>query len=252
MTYELGIFSHGRVCESVPAVAACRAAPIVYDLPGRQVGGRGRRSDDVATSGAGIGSLQRRATVLIAGYSRRPAAFKLSMQMQGIDEGAHGMAPAVRREHHCLSVTVPILPQPMIPTNIVSGIEIDRPQRRKGHDASASAHRHCSHVRRFDFGILEASSSLPCQESRVSTAQERPMTRYYFDIRDGEALYPDEEGMDLEDQRAAEIEAAKSLGDMARDLSPLDDRHHMAIEVRTKTGPIFQAAFIFEAAPLKH
>ena len=77
------------------------------------------------------------------------------------------------------------------------------------------------------------------------------MTRYYFDIRDGEALYPDEEGTELEDQRAAEIEAAKSLGDMARDLSPLDDRHHMAIEVRTKTGPIFQAAFIFEAAPSK-
>jgi hypothetical protein len=78
------------------------------------------------------------------------------------------------------------------------------------------------------------------------------MTRYYFDIRDGEALYADEEGMELEDQRAAEIEAAKSLGDMARDLSPLDDRHPMAIEVRTKTGPIFQAAFIFEAAPSKH
>jgi hypothetical protein len=79
-----------------------------------------------------------------------------------------------------------------------------------------------------------------------------PMTRYYFDIRDGEALYPDEEGTELEDQRAAEIEAAKSLGDMARDLSPLDDRHHMAIEVRTKTGPLFQAAFIFEAASSKH
>ncbi len=78
------------------------------------------------------------------------------------------------------------------------------------------------------------------------------MTRYYFDIRDGEALYADEEGMELENQGAAEIEAAKSLGDMARDLSPLDDRHHMAIEVRTETAPVFQAAFIFEAAPSKH
>jgi len=78
------------------------------------------------------------------------------------------------------------------------------------------------------------------------------MIRYYFDIRDGEALYVDEEGMELEDQRAAEVEAAKSLGDMARDLSPFDDRHHVAIEVRTKTGPVFQAAFIFEVAPSKH
>jgi Domain of unknown function (DUF6894) len=78
------------------------------------------------------------------------------------------------------------------------------------------------------------------------------MTRYYFDIRDGESLYADDEGMELEDQTAAEIEAAKSLGEMAKDLSPLDERHHMAIEVRTKAGPAFQAAFIYGAAPAKH
>lgn len=74
------------------------------------------------------------------------------------------------------------------------------------------------------------------------------MTRYYFDIRDGEALYADEDGLELEDQRQAEIEAATSLADMARDLSPLDDRHHMAIEVRTNAGPAFQAMFVFEPA----
>ncbi|MBI5318548.1 hypothetical protein [Bradyrhizobium sp.] len=75
------------------------------------------------------------------------------------------------------------------------------------------------------------------------------MTRYYFDIRDGEALYRDDEGMELEDQRAAEIEAATALAGMARDLSPLDERHHMAIEVRTDAGSVLQAAFIFETAP---
>ena len=77
------------------------------------------------------------------------------------------------------------------------------------------------------------------------------MTRYYFDIRDGEALYADEEGIELEDQRQAEIEAATSLADMAKDLSPLDERHHMAIEVRTEAGPEFQAAFIYKSAPPK-
>ena len=77
------------------------------------------------------------------------------------------------------------------------------------------------------------------------------MTRYYFDIRDGEALFADDEGLELEDQTQAEIEAATSLADMAKDLSPLDERHHMAIEVRTKAGPLFQAAFIFESAPPK-
>ena len=75
------------------------------------------------------------------------------------------------------------------------------------------------------------------------------MTRYYFDIRDGESFYADDQGMELEDQTAAEMEAAKSLGDMAKDFSPLVELHRMSIEVRTTAGPVFQAAFIFENAP---
>jgi hypothetical protein len=59
------------------------------------------------------------------------------------------------------------------------------------------------------------------------------MQRYYFDIRNGQDLYADDEGLDLTDQRAAEIEAAMSLADLAKDRSPLDERRHMAIEVRT-------------------
>ena len=77
------------------------------------------------------------------------------------------------------------------------------------------------------------------------------MTRYYFDIRDGQDLYPDDEGLELADQKAAEIEAARALGDLAKDLPPLDERQHMAIEVRTLSGPLFQAAFVFEIARLK-
>jgi len=72
--------------------------------------------------------------------------------------------------------------------------------------------------------------------------------RYYFDMRDGEALCAYEEGLELSDRTAAAIEAANSLADMARSLSRLDKRH-MAVEVRTSAGPVFQAAFIFEAAP---
>ena len=71
--------------------------------------------------------------------------------------------------------------------------------------------------------------------------------RYYFDIREGEALYADEEGMELRDQTAAKIEAANSLADAARDSSSLETRHHLAVEVRTSAGPVFQAAFIFES-----
>jgi hypothetical protein len=75
--------------------------------------------------------------------------------------------------------------------------------------------------------------------------------RYYFDIRDGEVLCADEEGMELHDQVAAEIEAANSLADVARDLSPRKARRRMAIEVRTSAGPVFEAAFIFAHAPRK-
>lgn len=74
------------------------------------------------------------------------------------------------------------------------------------------------------------------------------MTRYYFDIRNGQDLYRDEEGHELSDQSAAEIEAAMSLAGLAKDLPPLDERENMAIEVRTHEGPVFQAAFIFAIA----
>ena len=77
-------------------------------------------------------------------------------------------------------------------------------------------------------------------------------TRYYFDIRDGENLYPDEEGLELADQTAAEVEAAQSLASMAKDLATLDERRDMAIEVRTELGPLFKAALIFEVAGTKN
>jgi hypothetical protein len=75
--------------------------------------------------------------------------------------------------------------------------------------------------------------------------------RYYFDIRDGVDLYPDEEGLELPNQRAAEVEAAQSLVGMAKDLRP-NHRRDMAIEVRTELGPLFQATFIFEITRAKH
>jgi hypothetical protein len=50
------------------------------------------------------------------------------------------------------------------------------------------------------------------------------MPRSYFDIKDGEAFYPDEDGLELADRRAAEIEAAMSLAGVARELPVLDER----------------------------
>ncbi|WGD56578.1 hypothetical protein QA641_15205 [Bradyrhizobium sp. CB1650] len=77
------------------------------------------------------------------------------------------------------------------------------------------------------------------------------MTRYYFDIRDGKELYPDEEGLEFRTQKEAEKEAARTLAGMARDMAPLDDRQDVAIEVRTEIGPLFQTALIFETNKTK-
>ena len=76
------------------------------------------------------------------------------------------------------------------------------------------------------------------------------MTIYYFDLRDEDALFPDEEGLDFESILAAQEEAAKSLADMARDAvhgsqNPASIRR-MAIEVRDKAGPVMQVRFNFE------
>jgi len=67
--------------------------------------------------------------------------------------------------------------------------------------------------------------------------------RYYFDIRDGEALSTDEEGLDLADERAALVEAALSLADAAKDLAPSESGRGLVIEVRGAKGANFRAAF---------
>jgi hypothetical protein len=79
------------------------------------------------------------------------------------------------------------------------------------------------------------------------------MPRYYFDLRDGDDLAVDEEGMELRDIASVQEEAARSLADMARDAvrSPEYMRsqiHRMAIEVRDETGAVLQVKFTFEVA----
>lgn len=72
------------------------------------------------------------------------------------------------------------------------------------------------------------------------------MTRYYFDIRDNAGLNADEEGIEFATQREAELEAAQSLADLAKELASLDDRRDVSIEVRIGNRRVFQAALIFD------
>ncbi|WP_369722230.1 hypothetical protein AB8Z38_35770 [Bradyrhizobium sp. LLZ17] len=81
------------------------------------------------------------------------------------------------------------------------------------------------------------------------------MPRFYFDLRDGDDLAVDEEGLELPNIGAVQAEAAISLADMARDAvhsAPLvGGGHRMAIEVRDDAGPVMQVRFAFEVEAQK-
>ena len=74
------------------------------------------------------------------------------------------------------------------------------------------------------------------------------MPHYYFDIRNGHGLIPDEEGLDLPDITAVEDEATRSLADFARDALKHEHAtdHPMMIEVRDDDGPVLKVKFAVE------
>lgn len=77
------------------------------------------------------------------------------------------------------------------------------------------------------------------------------MGRYFFDVREGLDFFPDDEGIELPSQAAAEAEAVATLAQLLRDpaqeATGQEQRLDLAIEVRTAAGPIFRAALLFAA-----
>ena len=73
------------------------------------------------------------------------------------------------------------------------------------------------------------------------------MRRYYFNLRDGEALIPDEEGMILPDVGSVQEEAVKALADMVHKAALKSiSLIQMAIEVRDDDGPVMNIGFTFD------
>ena len=80
--------------------------------------------------------------------------------------------------------------------------------------------------------------------------------RYYFDLRDGDEIAVDEEGLELPGIERVQEEAALSLADMARDAA---SEHRIdggvpriAIEVRDDHGPLLQVRFTFKIDRGRH
>ncbi|WP_458197190.1 DUF6894 family protein, partial [Bradyrhizobium sp. UFLA05-153] len=54
------------------------------------------------------------------------------------------------------------------------------------------------------------------RQSWTAAAGDVAVIRYFFDIRDGAELYPNEEGLELANERVAELEAANTLAAMLK------------------------------------
>jgi hypothetical protein len=80
------------------------------------------------------------------------------------------------------------------------------------------------------------------------------MRRYYFDIREGDEIFSDEEGLELSTIEKVQEEAARSLADMARDAVRAlgGDSQKLSIEVRDDGGPVLQLKFTFEVERRRH
>ena len=78
------------------------------------------------------------------------------------------------------------------------------------------------------------------------------MTRYFFDIREGDKVAIDEEGKDLPSVEAAQEEAARSLADLARDKIGCYPFCQMSIRVRDTDGPVVEAKFVWELSQTRH
>jgi hypothetical protein len=80
--------------------------------------------------------------------------------------------------------------------------------------------------------------------------------RYFFDLRDDKGVIADDEGLLFSTLEAVQDEAARALGDFARDETRRADLdaghvHQMAIEVRDERGPVMRAKFSFEIKRLQ-
>ena len=78
------------------------------------------------------------------------------------------------------------------------------------------------------------------------------MRRYYFDLREGDALQTDEDGRDLSSFEAMQEEATISLAEMALDaMAKRGADHRMSMEVRDDRGLVLKVNCVFAIERLR-
>jgi hypothetical protein len=150
----------------------------------------------------------------------------------------------------CLGYRAPRVPQNSNvgnPTNEVKFVITARPRRH----LSVTERRKRSRL----IGVHRMTSAKPKSYQKAPTVRSE-RKRYFFDIRDGDEIAVDEEGMILATVQAVQEEAARSLAGIAQDAvcgsASQGIGHHMAIEVRDEAGPVLQATFTFAVERHKH
>lgn len=80
------------------------------------------------------------------------------------------------------------------------------------------------------------------------------MRRYYFDIIEGNEIFPDEEGLELSTIEKVREEAARSLAEMARDAIRTlgGDSQQLSIDVRDDIGSVLHLKFTFALERRRH
>ena len=62
------------------------------------------------------------------------------------------------------------------------------------------------------------------------------MSRFYFDIFDGDRLWTDDEGTEHATLEAARREAVETITSMAHESFPLDGPSSVSVDIRPETG----------------
>ena len=79
------------------------------------------------------------------------------------------------------------------------------------------------------------------------------MPRYFFDIDDGETPYRDDVGIELKDDQAARDEAARALGELAKEYIPQSatPQKNITMWVRSEDGTaLLSLSFSFAIQPV--